>query len=71
MQTVALPLAEQIAQTHHALTADEVGRLLHLSKVTIFRLARAGRIPTLRIGASVRFDPCAVAKWLRERSSGK
>jgi len=60
-----LSLADQIAMTGHALTADELGTLLTISRATIFRMAKAGRIPSFRIGTCVRFDPCAVAKWLR------
>jgi hypothetical protein len=30
------------------------------------QFAAAGRIPSFRIGSCVRFDPRAVAKWLRQ-----
>jgi excisionase family DNA binding protein len=58
------PPADQIAMTGHALTADELGMLLTISRATIFRMAKAGRIPSFRVGTCVRFDPCVVAKWL-------
>jgi excisionase family DNA binding protein len=47
------------------LTAEELAGFLNISKVTIFKQAKAGRIPSFRIGTSVRFDPKAVARWLR------
>jgi excisionase family DNA binding protein len=50
-----------------ALTAEELASLLAVSKVTIFKQAKAGRIPCFRIGTCVRFDPRAVANWLRQR----
>jgi hypothetical protein len=28
-------------------------------------MAKAGRLPSLRIGTAVRFDPRAIAEWLR------
>jgi hypothetical protein len=34
-------------------------------KVTVFKQAAAGRIPSFRVGTCVRFDPRAVAQWLR------
>ena len=47
--------------------AEKLAKLLGVSKITIFKLAKAGRIPSFRIGTCVRFDRRAVAKWLRER----
>jgi excisionase family DNA binding protein len=58
-------LADQIEQTGHALTANELANILAVSHVTIFKQAKAGRIPSFRIGTCVRFDPIVVAKWLR------
>jgi excisionase family DNA binding protein len=60
-----ITLAEQIEQTGHALTADELAQLLNVSRVTVFKLAKTGRIPSFRIGTCVRFDPCTIAAWLR------
>jgi len=48
-----------------ALTANELAGMLTVSKVTIFKQAKAGRIPSFRIGTCVRFDPRSVAQWLR------
>jgi excisionase family DNA binding protein len=58
-------LADQIATIGHALTANELSKILAVSHVTIFKQAKAGRIPSFRIGTCVRFDPRAVANWLR------
>jgi len=58
-------LAELIEQMGRALNAEELAELLNVSKITIFKQAKAGRIPSFRIGSCVRFDPKAVAKWLR------
>lgn len=63
--TSNLSLADQIAATGHALTANELSKLLAVSHITIFKQAKAGRIPSFRIGTCVRFDPFTVAKWLR------
>ena len=62
-----LSLADQIAMTGHALTAKELSDILAVSHVTIFKQAKAGRIPSFRIGTCVRFDPILVAKWLRSQ----
>jgi excisionase family DNA binding protein len=63
----SLTLADRIAQTGHALKADELARLLSVSRITIFKQAKAGRIPCFRIGTAVRFCPKTIAEWLRRR----
>jgi len=65
--TSNLSLADQIAMTGHALTANELAEILAVSRITIFKQAKAGRIPSFRIGTCVRFDPVVVAKWLRSQ----
>ena len=67
MSSESITLADRIEQTGHALTADDLAKLLAVSRITIFKQAKAGRIPSFRIGSSVRFCPNAVAKWLRKR----
>ena len=61
----AKSLADQIEGSRHALRAGELAELLAVSKITVFKLARAGRIPSFRVGTCVRFDPRQVANWLR------
>ncbi len=60
-----LTLADRIERMGRALTAPELARILNVSKITIFKQAKARRIPSFRIGTCVRFDPRAVANWLR------
>ena len=60
-------LIEQIERTGHALTADDLAKLLSMSRITIFKHAKAKRIPSFRIGTCVRFDPKSVAEWLRRQ----
>ena len=60
-----MSIADEIEKIGHALTAQELARWLSVSKVTIFKQAAAGRIPSFRVGSCVRFDPRAIATWLR------
>ena len=62
----ARSIADQVESYRHALQASELAELLAISKVTIFKLAKAGRIPSFRVGTCVRFDPRKVADWLRK-----
>lgn len=60
-----MSLADQLEKIGRAITAKELAELLSVSKVTIFKHAAAGRIPSFRIGTCVRFDPRVIANWLR------
>jgi excisionase family DNA binding protein len=62
---MATSLADRIQNLDHALTADELAPLLSVSRITIFKHARRGHIPSFRLGTCVRFDPHAVAEWIR------
>jgi excisionase family DNA binding protein len=59
-------LPDEIEKIGRAITAKELSRFLCVSRVTIFKHAAAGRIPSFRVGTCVRFDPRAVARWLRK-----
>ena len=48
--STSITLAEDIERTDHALTADDLAKLLSVSRITIFKQAKAGRIPSFRIG---------------------
>jgi len=66
--SVPLSLPEQIEQIQHAMTARQVAVILNVSPVTIFKHAKAGRIPSFRVGTAVRFCPRTLAAWLRRRT---
>jgi len=36
-----------------------------MGKTAVYEMAGTGRIPSLKIGATVRFDPARTAAWLR------
>src|SRR4029077_1186113 len=63
----AKTLADQIAEFEGALTARQLSELLSVSALTVFKMAKSARLPSFRIGASVRFCPATIARWLRER----
>ena len=67
MPVVEFGIAEQIEASRSALTAQELSSLLQVAPKTIYRLAKAGRIPSFKIGNALRFDPKQMARWLREK----
>ena len=64
-----MSIADSIEQLDHALTASELARILKVHKLTIYRQAHSGTLPCFRIGTAVRFDPRAVAAWLRAQET--
>jgi excisionase family DNA binding protein len=66
MSDTSWSLPDRIEQFKHALTAVELAQLLAVSRITIFKLAKSGRIPSFRVGTCVRFDPRAISAWLRK-----
>jgi excisionase family DNA binding protein len=65
----SLSIADRIDAFGRPLTAVELAKLLGVSRITIFKLAKADRIPSFKVATCVRFDPHAVARWLRAQSS--
>jgi excisionase family DNA binding protein len=46
------------------LTVMDVAELLSLSPITVYRLAKRGEIPAVRVGRCWRFTREAIEKWL-------
>jgi excisionase family DNA binding protein len=64
-------IAEIITQSNHAFSARELAKLLGVHKLTIYRNVTAGRLKSFFVGASLRFEPKAVAAWLNMRGAMK
>lgn len=63
----SLSLPDRIARMGRALKAKDLAELLNISKITVFKRAKAGKIPSFRIGSAVRFDPKSISDWLRKQ----
>jgi excisionase family DNA binding protein len=63
------PHAHRIPQDPHGLlTAKQAATLLSLSAQTVYRLARQGRLPYIRLQGSLRFQQGELENWLRTKS---
>ena len=63
-RTRLMSLASKIKKRDGAMTADDLARILNVSRLTILRRAKRGSIPSFRVGSCVRFDPANISKWL-------
>jgi excisionase family DNA binding protein len=53
------------------LTTKQIQDLLHLDRVTIYKLVKNGEIPARRVGAQWRFSEEAVEAWLQQRDENR
>ena len=56
---------EKLSTYERQITAPEVAEITGLHRLTVYRLAKTGCIPCYRISGSLRFDPRAIADYLR------
>jgi excisionase family DNA binding protein len=49
----------------------ELAAFLKVSRSWIYQATAAGNIPSIRIGAALRFEPEAIRAWMRGGSGGK
>jgi excisionase family DNA binding protein len=61
---------ERLASAAQLVTIDELARATSLSTATLRRLLSGGKIPAVRIGASVRFNVADVVNALKQSSGG-
>ncbi len=52
------------------LTLQEVAGLLRIHERTIRRLVAARRMPCVRLGRTLRFDPSDIGRWVSARKEG-
>ncbi len=51
--------------TPEVMTAEQLAKYLQLDEQTVYRKARSGEIPAVRIGKSLRFKKEVIDGWLR------
>ena len=62
--TAAHSLASKLLARHSLMTADEVAKILGVSRLTVMRWAKRGVLPSVRFRNKVMFDPGNIARWL-------
>ena len=51
-------------------TSEEVARYLKVSRSMVYKLGQTGELPSLRVGACLRFDPTVVRGYARGEVRG-
>ncbi len=52
------------------MTVHDVSRYLRLSEAKVYRLARQGCLPAIRLGKSWRFRKDLIDEWMRKETEG-
>jgi len=52
------------------MTLEEVAAYLRVTKKTIYRLLKQGKIPASKVGHQWRFDKASINEWLKQKSGG-
>lgn len=58
-------------QSTQLLTVPEAAAMLRIGRTRAYRLAKAGALPCIRIGASVRVPLAAVQRMVEEANHGR
>lgn len=53
-----------VSSSEAVLTIDELSDYLRISKSTLYKLVREGKIPAQKVGRHWRFSRAAIDKWL-------
>jgi hypothetical protein len=64
----ALDTATRIERWGRLLTVTELADLITTSTKQVYALVEKKYVPSLRIAGSIRFEPVAVANWLRSQA---
>jgi len=62
-----MTLIESLEHRTSVLRARDVATLFQVTPQHIYKMAAKGAIPCFRVAGAIRFDPKALAIWLRRR----
>lgn len=53
------------------MTIKELADYLRLSKVTVYKMTRQGKIPALKIGKQWRYSKSEIDTWVKQKSNSE
>jgi len=59
----------EMKEKKQLLTPNEVAAMLQIARKTIIVMARERRLPCIRVGRLVRFDPVDIERWINSQRS--
>jgi excisionase family DNA binding protein len=58
-----------MADDQEILTVKEICELLRVHPTTLYKMARQGKIPSIRVGTEWRFGKDVILRWMAEKSA--
>lgn len=65
-----MSIADQLKTRNEMLDLAEVAKVLGSHPQTLYKACRSGKMPHLRVGSRIKFDPPTIAAWLESRQVG-
>ena len=65
-----MSIAEQLRTRTALLTLNDLADILTRHPQTLYKACRAGKMPHIRDGGRIKFDPLRIADYLESRSIG-
>lgn len=62
-------IATLLAQHRGGMTASKVAEITGISAKTLYQMAKDNRIPAVKVGSKVIFDPAKIAAWWRSKEA--
>lgn len=63
-------LVERLEARNGLMSVNELAELIGTHTQTIYKWTRQHKLPCIRVGGRLKYDPVATAGWLRARSVG-
>jgi excisionase family DNA binding protein len=63
-----MTIAERLRGSKRPLTVKEVANTLGYHVMTVYEWTKEGKVPYMRIGSRIKFDPGALAVWMETRT---
>lgn len=64
---VQAPIPQPQAGIVPLLNADQVAKLLGVSPLTVVRMSKVGRLPSLKVGKCWRYRAATIAQWIQSQ----
>lgn len=58
----------QGSKNHPLINVQEVAQLLNMAVTTVYKMVSQRRIPFVKIGGALKFDPTQVERWIQDQT---
>ena len=63
-----IPRGGNVISTHHLLTIQQAAQMTGVSTTTLYKWVSQRKIPYIKMGRLVKFDPLKLEEWIRQQT---